>query len=163
MSLLWESIFSVKQNIGFVCENGVTHMGTYYKESQVLWELKHRVWESWEVVLSQIQMCLEWTCSPAGFSGTICHQSYLLAAEPSLWWFLFSCGKFIPLKDKWAMISLPNWGRMKAQCEQLLEQLWVKILLYGKPPWEADMVTPLSGLKPVCWAGWVPAHLLVRL
>lgn len=109
MSLLWESIFEVQWNDRFVCENGVTHMGIYSKEIQVLWEMKDRLWGSWTCSLINLDSP---SSRPAPWQGSVGASAIgvtSVVAEPSLWWFCFPCRKFISLKDEWAMTSLPTW------------------------------------------------------
>lgn len=109
MSLLWESIFEVQWNDRFVCENGVTHMGTYSKEIQVLWEMKDRLQGSWTCSLINLGLP---SSRPAPWQGSVGASAIgvtSVVAELSLWWFCFPCRKFISLKDEWAMTSLPTW------------------------------------------------------
>ena len=109
MSLLWESIFEEQWNDRFVCENGVIHMGTYSKEIQVLWELKDRLWGSWTCSLINSDSP---SSRPAPWQDSVeasAIRVISVVTEPSHWWFCFPCRKFISLKDKRAMTSLPTW------------------------------------------------------
>lgn len=118
----------------------------------------------WKAVSHKFGSALRWTFSTGDCDGSVCHQSYLRCCQTVTLYndFFSPCGTFIPLKDKWAMTSLPNW--------KCLSSVWTavgtivgEILLYRKQPSWTYMVTLLSGLMPICWAGWVPGHLLVRL
>ena len=157
MSLLWESIFEVQWNDRFVCENGVTHMGTYSKEIQVLWELKDRLWGSWTCSLINSDSP---SSRPAPWQGV---QWERLPLELPLWSLNCHFGDFVfhaeslfhsKTNGQWRLFPP---GGVYAQCEQLVEQLWVEILLCRKQPWAAAKVALRT--QAYLW-GWLSAWSL---
>ena len=157
MSLVWESIFEVQWNDRFVCENGVTHMGTYSKEIQVLWELKDRLWGSWTCSLINSDSP---SSRPAPWQGV---QWERLPLELPLWSlnrhfgdFVFHAESLFHSKTNGQWRLFPPGG-VYAQCEQLVEQLRVEILLCRKQPWAAAKVALRT--QAYLW-GWLSAWSL---
>lgn len=133
--------------------NGVTHMGTYSKEIQVLWEMKDRLQGSWTCSLINLA---SFSSRPAPWQGSVGAS----AIGASLWSlnchfgdFVFHAESLFHSKDEWAMTSLPTWKCIISVWTAGWNNCGGNFALQKTTFGGAAMGTLLSGLRPICKAG----------